>query len=31
MIKLLGLSRIHITLVDLEGKYGRLDGGVGVA
>lgn len=31
MIKIIGLSRIHITLIDLEGKYGRIDGGVGVA
>mgnify|MGYP001772519027 CR=1 FL=1 len=31
MIKIIGLSRIHITLLDLEGKYGRIDGGVGVA
>jgi len=31
MIKIFGLSRIHITLIDLEGKYGRIDGGVGVA
>jgi len=31
MLKVVGLSRIHITLIDLEGKYGRLDGGVGVA
>ena len=31
MIKIYGLSRIHITLIDLEGKYGRIDGGVGVA
>ncbi|MEM4085669.1 MAG: beta-ribofuranosylaminobenzene 5'-phosphate synthase [Saccharolobus sp.] len=31
MIKLIGLSRIHITLLDLEGKYRRIDGGVGVA
>ncbi|WP_338600273.1 beta-ribofuranosylaminobenzene 5'-phosphate synthase family protein [Sulfolobus tengchongensis] len=31
MIKIIGLSRIHITLFDLEGKYGRIDGGVGVA
>ncbi|BFH74411.1 beta-ribofuranosylaminobenzene 5'-phosphate synthase [Sulfurisphaera javensis] len=31
MIKIIGLSRIHITLIDLDGKYGRIDGGVGVA
>ncbi|GAA5418864.1 beta-ribofuranosylaminobenzene 5'-phosphate synthase family protein [Sulfurisphaera tokodaii] len=31
MIKIIGLSRIHITLIDLEGKFGRLDGGIGVA
>ncbi|MUM64015.1 beta-ribofuranosylaminobenzene 5'-phosphate synthase [Acidianus infernus] len=31
MMRLIGLSRIHITLFDLEGKYGRLDGGMGVA
>jgi len=31
MIKIIGLSRIHITLFDLEGKYGRIDGGVGIA
>ncbi|AWR97690.1 beta-ribofuranosylaminobenzene 5'-phosphate synthase [Acidianus sulfidivorans JP7] len=30
-MKLVGLSRIHITLFDLEGKYGRIDGGMGVA
>jgi beta-ribofuranosylaminobenzene 5'-phosphate synthase len=31
MLKIIGLSRIHITLLDLEGKYNRLDGSVGVA
>ncbi|AWR94887.1 beta-ribofuranosylaminobenzene 5'-phosphate synthase family protein [Acidianus brierleyi] len=31
MIKVFGLSRIHITLFDVEGKYGRFDGGMGVA
>lgn len=31
MLRLIGLSRIHITLFDLEGKYGRIDGGAGVA
>jgi len=31
MLKIIGLSRIHISLLDLEGKYGRFDGGVGVA
>ncbi len=31
MLEVVGLSRIHITLVDLSGDYGRLDGGVGVA
>ncbi|EZQ06884.1 beta-ribofuranosylaminobenzene 5'-phosphate synthase [Candidatus Acidianus copahuensis] len=31
MMRLIGLSRIHITLFDLEGKYGRLDGGMGIA
>ncbi|MEM4138271.1 MAG: beta-ribofuranosylaminobenzene 5'-phosphate synthase, partial [Sulfolobaceae archaeon] len=31
MLKVIGLSRIHITLIDLEGKYGRFDGSVGVA
>ncbi|AGE71406.1 beta-ribofuranosylaminobenzene 5'-phosphate synthase family protein [Sulfolobus acidocaldarius] len=31
MIRVIGLSRIHITLLDLEGLYGRIDGGVGVA
>ncbi len=31
MLEVVGLSRIHITLIDLEGKYGRVDGGVGVA
>ncbi|ARM76456.1 beta-ribofuranosylaminobenzene 5'-phosphate synthase family protein [Acidianus manzaensis] len=30
-MRLIGLSRIHITLFDLEGKYGRIDGGMGVA
>ncbi len=30
MIKVIGLSRVHITLFDVEGKYGRLDGGMGV-
>ncbi|BCU68403.1 beta-ribofuranosylaminobenzene 5'-phosphate synthase [Sulfolobales archaeon HS-7] len=31
MLKIIGLSRIHITLIDLEGKYGRIDGGIGLA
>lgn len=31
MLKIIGLSRIHITLLDMEGDLGRLDGGVGVA
>jgi beta-ribofuranosylaminobenzene 5'-phosphate synthase len=31
LLRVIGLSRIHITLFDLEGKHGRLDGGVGVA
>lgn len=31
MLEVVGLSRIHITLIDLDGKYGRIDGGVGVA
>lgn len=31
MIKIIGLSRIHITLIDLTGDLGRIDGGVGVA
>ena len=31
MLEVVGLSRIHITLVDLSGDYGRLDGGVGIA
>lgn len=31
MIRVIGLSRIHITLFDLEGSLGRRDGGIGVA
>lgn len=31
MLRVIGLSRIHITLFDLEGKHGRIDGGMGVA
>lgn len=31
MLRIIGLSRIHITLFDLEGKHGRIDGGMGVA
>lgn len=31
MLKITGLSRIHITLFDLEGRHGRIDGGMGVA
>jgi beta-ribofuranosylaminobenzene 5'-phosphate synthase len=23
-------SRLHVTLIDLNGKYGRIDGGVGI-
>ncbi|EHP68305.1 MAG: beta-ribofuranosylaminobenzene 5'-phosphate synthase [Metallosphaera yellowstonensis] len=30
MLRVIGLSRIHITLFDLEGKHGRIDGGMGV-
>lgn len=31
MLKIIGLSRIHITLIDLDGKFGRVDGGVGIS
>ncbi len=31
MLTIRGLSRIHITLFDLEGKHGRIDGGMGLA
>jgi|ECHvirMinimDraft_2_1075157.scaffolds.fasta_scaffold00070_9 beta-ribofuranosylaminobenzene 5'-phosphate synthase len=31
MLKVVGISRLHMTLIDLEGTYGRLDGGVGLA
>ncbi|BBD72530.1 beta-ribofuranosylaminobenzene 5'-phosphate synthase [Sulfodiicoccus acidiphilus] len=31
MLKVVGISRLHVTLLDLEGKWGRLDGGVGIA
>ncbi|QKQ99287.1 beta-ribofuranosylaminobenzene 5'-phosphate synthase [Metallosphaera tengchongensis] len=30
MLRIIGLSRIHITLFDMEGKHGRIDGGMGI-